>query len=294
MTTANGVYTHLYDPSDPRLGRHVRHDARNLRYAAGVLPKSAITTVRWQRRIPIMDQGQLGSCTGNALASVLGTDSAGRTAPTVVTVTAADKWKVFTPGTYGLDESVAVKLYSVNTREDTYSGSYPPSDTGSDGPAAGATGKALGLLTGYQHAFSMDALVSALQFGPVMWGTVWLNSMFDTDSNGVVKVDRKSGEAGGHELCISGYDTATSEFNIDNSWGPDDFGIAGSGLVKSSDMSWLLSQDGDITVPQYVTAPAPTPVPDPTPTPDPVPPAVVDDATLWATAKAWAAANGLV
>jgi hypothetical protein len=72
------MYRHVYMPTDPRLGRHVQHDPRSLRYAHGVLPKTAIKTVDWTRRAPIFDQGQLGSCTGNAAAGLLGTDSATR------------------------------------------------------------------------------------------------------------------------------------------------------------------------------------------------------------------------
>lgn len=53
---------HRYEPTDPRLGRRVFHDPRSLAYAHPVLPKSAIQTVEWTRRIPILDQGRLGSC----------------------------------------------------------------------------------------------------------------------------------------------------------------------------------------------------------------------------------------
>nr|WP_241827828.1 hypothetical protein [Actinopolymorpha singaporensis] len=51
-----------YDRQDPRLGRNVEHDERSLAFAVGVLPRSAIKTVHWDRRIGILDQGNLGSC----------------------------------------------------------------------------------------------------------------------------------------------------------------------------------------------------------------------------------------
>ena len=54
------MHRHVYSPTDPRLGRHVLHDPRSLRYAHGVLPKAAIRSVDWVRRAPVFDQGQLG------------------------------------------------------------------------------------------------------------------------------------------------------------------------------------------------------------------------------------------
>lgn len=272
------------NPADARLGRHVRHDPRSLAYAFGSLPQSAIQSVSWQRRIPILDQANLGSCTGNALVGVLGTDSKGRTATESVTVKADGKG-VFTAGTYALDEAFAVKAYSLNTLLDTYRGNYPPTDTGSDGLAAASTGKALGLLKGYRHAFTVDALRSALQAGPVLWGTVWLRSMFGTDADGFIKVDRTSGEAGGHELVISGYDVAEDVYEVQNSWGTS-WGVDGFAYVHGADMAWLLSQDGDITVPEYAPAPAPVPVPTPQP--------ADADQALYAALTTWAKAKGYV
>jgi hypothetical protein len=203
----------------------------------------------------------------------------------------ADPKGVFKAGTYPLDEAFAVKAYSLNTLNDTYKGNYPPTDTGSDGLAAAKSGQALGLLTGYTHGFTIAALQSALQSGPVLWGTVWLNSMFTTDSDGFVKVDKSSGEAGGHELVISGYDTADDVYEIQNSWGTS-WGVDGFAYVHGADMAWLLAQEGDITVPVY--APVPSPV-DPAPTPSPAPTPVPSDAAdkaLYAAFVAWSKAKG--
>lgn len=44
-------------PQRPGLGRIQHHDPRNLNYAHGVLPKSAIKSVAWARHTPILDQG---------------------------------------------------------------------------------------------------------------------------------------------------------------------------------------------------------------------------------------------
>jgi hypothetical protein len=54
-----------------RLGRHVRHDPRSRAYQ--VRPRAPLAkSVSWERQTPILDQGDLGSCTGNAACGVLG------------------------------------------------------------------------------------------------------------------------------------------------------------------------------------------------------------------------------
>ena len=239
------------------LGRHVEHDPRSLQFAHGVLPKTAIKSVDWTRRAPIFDQQSLGSCTGNAAAGLVGTDFAARTGLTSVTVNGQ---------TLPVDEDLAVEVYKLATTLDDIRGSYPPDDTGSSGLGAAKALKKLGLATGYTHAFSLDALKSALQSGPVMVGTVWLDSMFDPTAAGNITVDRKSQVAGGHEYVLSAYDANARQFRADNSWG-ESWGVRGSAWITEADMQWLLSQQGDVTVPVWATVP--TPPPSPAPATDP-------------------------
>lgn len=251
----------------PGLGRIQHHDLRNLEYAHGVLPKAAIQSVAWARHTPILDQMQLGSCTGNALTGALGTDSKGRTATAQVTVK-ADSKGIFTAGTYTLDEDFAILAYELNTRLDGIRGQYKPDDTGSSGPACGKTAKALGLATGYTHAFSYDALRSALQSGPVLIGIPWYESMFSPETDGRIPVDAKSGVAGGHELLVREYDAVNDRVWVDNSWGLS-WGVRGRGYLNGADLRALLSDGGDVTVLTFTTDPVPTPPFSPTPAPDP-------------------------
>lgn len=280
----------------PGLGRIQHHDPRNLKYAHGVLPKSAIQSVTWARHTPILDQGQLGSCTGNALTGALGTDSAGRTATAQVTVK-ADSKGIFKAGTYTLDEDFAVMAYELNTRLDGIKGQYKPDDTGSSGPACGKTAQALGLATGYTHAFVYDALRSALQSGPALIGIDWYNSMFDPKPDGQIVVDKTSGLAGGHELMVRQYDADTDRVWVDNSWGLS-WGVNGRGYFNGADLRTLLSDGGDVTVPAFATAPVPSPPPSPTPSPVPaVDPRLVQVLDLiqqeQALMNAWAHDNGV-
>ncbi|MFG2372545.1 C1 family peptidase [Streptomyces sp. NPDC048504] len=255
---------HLPEAGGPfRLGRHVEHDPRSLAFAHGVLPKSAIKSVEWARRIPILDQGSLGSCTGNAGTGVLGTDSAGRTASTTVTISAggaAASHGVFVAGTYILDEAFAVSLYKLATILDGVSGTYPPTDTGSTGLGVAKALKALGLAGSYTHAFSIAALNSAVQSGAVLLGIVWPQSAFDTANDGRILIDKTSPIAGGHELELCKYDASSGEYWVPNSWNSA-WGDKGWGYFTTADLTWLLSQQGDVTVPALTAAPAPAPVP---------------------------------
>ena len=249
------------------------------------LPPGAIKTVEWTRRIPILDQGQLGSCTGNAGTGVLGTDSAGRTASTMVTISAAGaaaSHGLFTAGEHTLDEAFAVALYSLATILDGVSGTYPPTDTGSTGLGVAKALKALGLAGSYTHAFSIAALNSAVQYAAVLIGIVWPQSAFDTANDGRILVDKTSPIAGGHELELSKYDASTGEYWVPNSWNTT-WGDKGWGYFTAADLAWLLSQQGDVTVPALAPAPQPTPTPTPA---DP-------DLAMALAAHNWLTAKGL-
>lgn len=254
------------------LGRVKQHDPLSIHYALPAWPRWAVQKVDWTRRAPIFDQGELGSCTGNAAAGLVGTDALGYTGATSVEISG---------NALTVDESFALQVYSLATQLDEFAGAYPPDDTGSSGLGAAKALVKLGLVTVYQHAFSLEALNTALQRGPVMVGIEWLNSMFDPAANGIIPVTRRSGVAGGHEFVISAYDPASGLYRMDNSWGTG-WGVGGSAYFKTADIQWLLSQDGDVTQPTFV-APEPVPVP--------VPPTA--DATLWTAAQVWAAQKGL-
>lgn len=248
-----------YFTTDPRLGRHVRRDDRDFNYAVAPLPRRALHSVDWTRRAPIFDQGQVGSCTFNAAAGCLCTDGKNRTGLTTAHVTQADQFGIFHAGDYVVQENPFVyNGYVLTTKIDPFPGEMPGQDTGSDGPSAAKTMVTLGLATKYLHSFTMDALKTALQDGPVMWGTVWLNSMYHLDAHDTLVVDTNSGEAGGHEMCMSGWDSDTGIFKIQQSWG-EGFGDHGIIYGKEPDVATLLGMQGDITVPVFVTAAPPKP-----------------------------------
>jgi hypothetical protein len=262
-----------YRPDDPRpLNRHVRHDSRSRLFAEPEVDSSTLVKVDWTDRIGILDQGSLGSCTGNATVGNLGTD------PFFSTL----------PSSLSLDESLAISIYSDATSLDDYSGSYPPTDTGSDGLSVAKVAKNRGLISGYTHALSLNAALSGLQKGPVITGVNWYDGFDEPDGNGLV---HKTGSIrGGHEFVIVGFDPSTSLVKARNSWGPN-FGVGGYFLFSTADWQALLGEQGDVTIFTPLTQPAPTPTPVPTPTPDDPDEALAKVARPWSKQYHWFSNN---
>lgn len=258
--TSPGIYTRRYQPTDPRLGRHVHFDARSARYAIAPIPTSLLQEQAWELAIGILDQQNSGACTGNAGTYDLGCSST--IGPGLTGVTIAGK-------TYPLDETFARDmLYSQATQIDPFPGAYIPGDpssedTGSDGLSVAKVLKSWSLIDSYSHAFDVNALYAALQAGPVMLGIPWMNSMFDPGPNGLLTVDEKSGIAGGHELLATHLMLDASgkpaRLRGPNSWG-EQWGDGGYWEMKVADGGWLLSQQGDVISTRLRTV-APTPDP---------------------------------
>ena len=226
------------------LGRKVNHDPRSLAYPY-VATTTTLASVTHKRVVPIFDQGSLGSCTGNAAVGAVGT------VPLFAPVE-----KVL------LDEGLAVKIYSVATTIDTSPGTYPPTDTGSDGVSAASACKKAGLISGYTHCFSLAAVQAALQTTPVIIGINWYSGFDNPNAAGFVKV---SGSVrGGHEVCLVAIDVVAKTVTAANSWGAS-WGAAGYFTFSWADLDRLLGEQGDATVLLPLTAPAPVPVPVPTP-----------------------------
>lgn len=254
-------------PHHPLLGRNIRVDSRSLAYpfdASGI----TLVTTKHKRNIGPLDQGQLGSCTGNAFVGNMACE------PFFSTLSAGMP--------YSLTEDGAVKCYSDATRLDTYPGSYPPDDTGSDGTAVAQAGKNGGMISGYVHATNGPDARAALVKTPIMIGVKWWNNMFTFDADGRVRVDRSSGLAGGHEISAEAIVVEEGKVWLTQSWGPS-FGVTFDGVpgrfyLTFDDFDGLIEDQGDATVMVPLSQKPPVPVP-PTPVP---PPAVATDADLWA------------
>jgi hypothetical protein len=214
-------------PGAGRLGRHVEHDQRSRAYPADMtLP---IKSVRWSRRAPVLDQGDVGSCTGNAAAGWLASDTADR------------------PGRTNITEQTALDIYAKATHLDRVKGIYPPDDTGSSGLAVAKAMVQLGHTRGqYRHAFGLAHMLAAMQTGPVLVGVTWLAGCDEPDRHGLV---RYSGVVrGGHEILADEISTAERLVWFTNSWGTG-WGVHGRFAMTWADLDLALHDHGDVTVP---------------------------------------------
>jgi hypothetical protein len=124
-------------------GRHPEFDEQSRAYSITLADSAKPRTVLWRRHSPILDQGSLGSCTGNAMTGWLACE------PHCTDPAAAAEF----------NEEFAVGLYSMATRLDRFAGIYPHDDTGSSGLAVAKAAKKFGLISAYRWAFSTRGLI---------------------------------------------------------------------------------------------------------------------------------------
>jgi hypothetical protein len=236
--------------SDPRLGRHVNHDPRSRRFPVRRGPVG-IHSVQHTRRVPIFDQGDLGSCTGNAALGCLGTD------PFHSTIDLGERGRLL-----DFTEQAAVNIYAMATQVDPFDGSYPPTDTGSDGLSVAKVLTDAGYIAGYRHAFSIGDLLTGLMDAPCIVGTEWTEGMYEPNAGGQIRPTGPA--AGGHEYVCDGYDAFRDLLWFTNSWGTG-WAVGGRHCMSVDDFTALLARQGDATffVPSSETPPVPEPMPDP-------------------------------
>lgn len=235
------ITRHRYDADDTRLGRHVHHDSRSLDYP--YMPRDATPLGKstfWDSGAGPLNQGRIGSCTGNATAQWLNTNF-------------ANAVRAQTHNGQYLVEADALAIYSLGTHLDGVPGSYPPVDKGCDGVSVAKAAEQLGYLDGYTHTFSFPALQATLEETPVICGTVWTHAMFKP-VNGLATVGKLTDAniAGGHEYLGVGVDYTEGVVVFRNSWGDQDTwpGCKPGGYfaVKFGDYERLLAQQGDVVV----------------------------------------------
>ena len=240
-----------------RLGRHVHHDSRSLLYPwqqSGTPLHDVLLT----RHIGILDQGDVGSCTGNAETGALGTD------PLYETLPPARQAQ--------LNESLAMALYSAAETIDG-DGPYPPHDNGSTGLSVCKAAQNAGWISGFTHCLSLADVLDAISSGhAVILGTNWYASMDNPDSSGLVTISPGAQVRGGHEYLARGIDVANRLVHLDNSWGTG-WGSQGSFAYSWDTLQRLLSEQGDGTVSVPLTQPPPQPTP-----PQPTPSALLEQA----------------
>ncbi|HKI17555.1 MAG TPA: hypothetical protein VKA15_06730 [Isosphaeraceae bacterium] len=227
--TADGIVVVQLDErvvEGKRLGRHVRHDPKSREYPAERAP--SITNVTHQAFGLPLNQGQIGSCTANALCGAL------------------DSAPDFGSGT-PLSEVDAVRLYELETKLEGKP--YPPNDPGGSGLMVCKAAVDENLITSYRHAFGVKHALRALVIRPVITGISWYTS-FDTPdpSTGVVEIASGATIRGGHEVVADGIDADNQLVWFWNSWGTG-WGQGGRFAMSFDTWEQLLEDQGDVTVP---------------------------------------------
>jgi hypothetical protein len=186
--------------TDPRFagGRNLVHDSRSRAYRADVVAVKPRDVIH-RHYGPVLDQGRLGSCTGNSGRQCLNCEPLHR-----------PKERIYTEGD-------AVDLYGAATHVDPWAGEYPPTDTGSSGLAVGKVLVARKEIDRYEWGFGIDDALKLATVDTISIGSEWTDSMFDPDPQGFIV---PSGPAvGGHQWTIRGISWREEWVLILNSWG---------------------------------------------------------------------------
>lgn len=236
MTAVVRKRIHEHPIPDKRTGRHVKHDPRSKDYSLkrilddifgdnDIPEKDAL----WKRMCPPFNQGDIGSCTGNAECGLLMTEP------------------FFVQGR-NLTEDDAVSLYSLATHIDPVDGeSYPPDDTGSSGLDICKAAVEKQYITSYHHSFSFLHTRQYLgSVGPLIIGINWYDSFDTPNSSGVLSLPSSASVRGGHEIEIAGIDNEKQQIQAWQSWG-EDWGDGGKMYFPFSVFEQLMDEDGDVT-----------------------------------------------
>lgn len=216
-----------------RLGRHIKRDSRSEHYPYRQSGQP-LQSNEVQRYIPILNQGQVGACTGNAETGEIGS---------------GDLYAAALKVSLGLvlDETFALNLYSAAEMIDG-DGPYPPNDNGSSGLSVSQAAKNGGWISGYVHCNGIQDLLDALSNGSAaIVGTNWYDSMDKPDSNGLVTISANASVRGGHEYLARKIDVDKQLIGFDNSWGAG-WAVSGSFWYSWTMMERLLAEQGDATV----------------------------------------------
>lgn len=202
-----------------RLGSHFHKDSRSLDHPVAELIQgyqtdpTKLTSKQWHRHVAPFDQGNVGSCTGNACAGMLATDPL---------------WEHKGPDghvMYYSESRLCLPLYEEATRIDGLGDPYPPNDRGSSTLGVLKAAKALGHISSYKWAFGLvDALNTLALQSAIITGVLWYEGFDAPTPDGELIIG--GNVRGGHELVLDRIDVSRRRVYGHNSWGKswDDHG----------------------------------------------------------------------
>lgn len=226
-----------------RLGRHIHIDDRSAGYPAELA--SVLRSVRHVSAGLPLDQGNVGSCTGNALCGALNT---------------VPHWASGQPT---LTETDAVAVYSDEEVLEGF-GPYPPNDQGGSGTEVCQAAKNRGWIVRYENPATIAQALFALVPRPVITGVNWYTSFDTPDAQGRVSITPGATVRGGHEFLVDELQVPAgiviTQANVAgyleqiwlgafNSWGLG-YGLGGRFYFTAATWQQLLEQGGDVTVPR--------------------------------------------
>lgn len=234
--------------ADYKLGRLPAPDPRDQRYPMRLMldplreqffPRGLPDGARHYRPGPILDQGNTGTCVAHGWTTRI------NSAPIMQQVS-------LTPYNF-YRRIVAVDEFSQNDFE----ANAPDSQLqfGTSVRAGAKVSQELGYLKNYLWAESVEDIRSwhLAGFGGLVMGTVWTSGMFETDSDGFVRVT--GGIEGGHCYATTGWNDQLRRggrrvraLRCQQSWG-DGWGQKGRFWILEDDVEKLRADDGEACAP---------------------------------------------
>ena len=162
---------------------------------------------------PPLNQGDTGSCTGNAADAAL--CSLGDAADYNETVART----IYENGTC-IDNGCATPCTCASCPA-AFCPDTNANDTGSNGSSVAQYLVNTGKIKAYTTADTIADLLSCLSTPgrAAIIGVTWYNSMFTPNSDGRIVVTASSGAVGGHQLFAAAYDAQRGGVWVHNSWG---------------------------------------------------------------------------
>ena len=210
----------------PGLGRRFSPDARDhaylLRAAEATQPRRNKTWPLFSRHL---DQGATGTCVGHAWRHLL----------------------TGTPRPFRNPTPSAFEIYDRATVVDEWSDNDNDVNRqfGTSVRAGAKVLQGMGLIASYGWAYDIGTAIDWLCWkGPLVAGTIWMESMFERNKWGHIGVDRGGRVAGGHAYLWAGWNEKRGAVYCVNSW--RDWG---GFFLAGEDAEWLLKQNGEVCSP---------------------------------------------
>lgn len=202
-----------------------RHDPRSRQYPIAAVLGALVPrkTKIWEPG-PILDQGSEGACVGHGIVDEATAD----------------------PVMVHLDDpqAEAFAVYHAAQKIDEYPGE---AYSGTSVLAGAKIAQQRGWWGEYRWCFGIDDVVDTLiAHGPVVLGIPWYQSMYEPSSVDLLVV--AGPKVGGHCILATGYNAASREVQLTNSWGTS-WGTSGQAWIAVDDLAGLLDDQGEACTP---------------------------------------------